>query len=202
MAKGIETDRFDKVAITSAAELREWLEANHGQEDSIWVVTHKASETDKYVSREQVLDELVAFGWIDGVRRKLDEKRTMQLISKRRVRHWAKSYKDRAARLIEQGRMAAPGLASIEDSKASGLWNFMDDVDALIWPEDLKAALAEKPQAHEQFARFPPSAQRFTLRWIKLAKTQKTRSKRIATTVACARNGKFVPGVRMDGDGG
>jgi len=201
MAKGIETDRFDKVEITTAEALRAWLEANHGQEQSIWIVTHKASEAANYVSKEQVLDELVAFGWIDGVRRKLDDKRTMQLISKRKVQHWAKSYKDRAARLIEQGRMAAPGLAAIEAGKASGLWHFMDDVDALIWPDDLKAALAQEPMAHEQFAGFPPSAQRFTLRWIKLAKTQKTRSKRVATTVECARNGQFVPGVRMDGDG-
>ena len=201
MAKGIETDRFKKVEVTSAAELRDWLETNYGQEDSVWLVTHKASEPIKYVSRDEVLDELVSFGWIDGVRRKLDETRTMQLISRRRVQHWAKSYKDRATRLIDEGRMAAPGLASIEEGKASGLWHFMDDVDALIWPDDLKAALDAEPRAHEQFAGFPPSAQRFTLRWIKLAKTDKTRRKRIATAVTCAKTGGFVPGVRMDGVG-
>ncbi|MEM6461787.1 MAG: YdeI/OmpD-associated family protein [Pseudomonadota bacterium] len=198
MSKGIDTEKFDKVEVTSAEALRSWLADNHGRDESVWLVTYKASEQQKYVSREEVLDELISFGWIDGVRRKLDDSRTMQLISRRRVQHWAKSYKDRATRLIEEGRMAPPGLASIEEGKASGLWNFMDDVDELIWPDDLKAALDAEPAARAHFAAFAPSAQRFTLRWIKLAKSEKTRRARIDTTVSRAAKGAFVPGVRMD----
>ena len=97
----------------------------------------------------------MAFGWIDGIRRKLDDDRTMQLISPRKVQHWAKSYKDRAARLIEEGRMQAPGLASIEAGKASGLWSFMDDVDALIVPEDLRMALDDQRGGGPLFRRKP-----------------------------------------------
>jgi len=73
----------------------------------------------------------------------------------------------------------------------------MDDVDALIWPDDLKRALEASPRAQEHFSMFPASAQRFTLRWIKLAKTPQTRSKRIDVTVAAARRGDYVPGVKM-----
>ncbi|MEL6238891.1 MAG: YdeI/OmpD-associated family protein [Pseudomonadota bacterium] len=197
MTKRIDTEKFAKVEVTSAVELRQWLEANHGQPGSVWLVTFKASAQNKYISREAVLDELVAFGWIDGVRRKLDEHRTMQLISPRKTQHWAKSYKERAARLIDEGRIAAPGMASIEAGKASGLWTFMDDVDALIWPEDLHKAFAAHLRAEANFAEFPPSAQRFTLRWIKLAKTEATRQKRIKTTVERAEKGEFVLGVRM-----
>ena len=197
MGRSIDTDKFEKVEVTSAAALRAWLSENHGQDASVWLVTYKVAVPDKYVSRDEVLDELVSFGWIDGVRRKLDEIRTLQLIAPRRVQHWAKSYKERAARLIDEGRMTAPGFASIERGKSSGLWNFMDDVDALVWPDDLKAALDGEPQARERFALFPPSAQRFTLRWIKLAKTEQTRAKRIELTVERAGQGAFVPGVRM-----
>ena len=198
MASGrIRTEAFEKVEVTSANALRVWLELNHGRNDSVWLVTWKASDTRRYVSRDEVLDELIAFGWIDGVRRKLDDARTMQLISRRRVQHWAKSYKDRAARLIAEGRMAAPGLQSIRDGKASGLWNYMDDVDALILPGDLLAALDAQPAARKAFASFAPSAQRFTLRWIKLARTEATRAKRIEMAVACALRGEFVPGARM-----
>lgn len=197
MSKGIETDRFEKVAVTSSEALRDWLSYHHAQDESVWLVTFKTSEPDKYVSRDAVLDELIAFGWIDGVRRKLDDHRTMQLISPRKVQHWAKSYKDRAARLIEEGRMAAPGFKSIEEGKASGLWTFMDDVDVLICPPDLIEAFKQNPPAAENFAEFAPSAQRFTLRWIKLAKTDKTRAKRIETAALQAAKGDFVPGVRM-----
>lgn len=65
----------------------------------------------------------------------------MQLIGPRRAQHWSKSYKDRAADLIADGRMHPAGLAAIESSKHRRLWDVMDDVDALIAPNDLVAAL-------------------------------------------------------------
>lgn len=76
----IKTENFNKVPIKSQEDLRAWLMANHQQEESIWLVTYKKSVPDFYVSRWEVLDELICFGWIDGIRRKLDENKTMQLI--------------------------------------------------------------------------------------------------------------------------
>ena len=134
----INTDNFDKVEITSVEEFRNWLIENHNQDNGVWLVTFKKCEATKYVSREEVLDELLCFGWIDGTRRKLDEKRTMQHITKRRVQHWSKTYKERVSKLIEQEKMHDAGLKSISISKSNGLWNFMDDVDNLIIPEDLQ----------------------------------------------------------------
>ena len=81
----ILTENFDKVEITSVKELRLWLLENHNKSDSVWLVTYKKSEPNKYISRWQVLDELLCFGWIDGIRRKLDAHRTMQLISPRKT---------------------------------------------------------------------------------------------------------------------
>lgn len=83
----IQTENFDKVEITSQEELRNWLMKNHKQTDSVWLVTYKKSSPDKYVSRWEVLDELICFGWIDGIRRKLDDQKTMQLISQRKAEH-------------------------------------------------------------------------------------------------------------------
>jgi uncharacterized protein YdeI (YjbR/CyaY-like superfamily) len=96
-----------------------------------------------------VLDEVLCFGWIDGIARKLDDDRTMQLLSPRRVQHWAKSYKDRAARLIQEGRMHPAGLKAIEEAKREGLWDVMNDVDALVIPDDLATALDARPPAAE-----------------------------------------------------
>jgi uncharacterized protein YdeI (YjbR/CyaY-like superfamily) len=59
---------------------------NHTQKEIIWLVTYKTS-AEKYVSIDEVLDELLCFGWIDGIRRKLDLDRTMQLIAPRKVEH-------------------------------------------------------------------------------------------------------------------
>ena len=190
----INTDNFDKVEITSVEELRNWLIENHNQDKGVWLVTFKKFEETKYVSREQVMDELLCFGWIDGIRRKLDEKRTMQLITKRRVQHWSKTYKERVSKLIEQDKMHDAGLKSISISKSNGLWNFMDDVDDLIIPEDLQKELSRKKKALEFFNSINPSSKRFILRWVKLAKTEKTRKNRIQKLVELSSKGKKLPG--------
>ena len=190
----IKTENFEQVVVENQAALREWLLEHHQQETSVWLVTYKKSEKEKYVSREEVLDELLCFGWIDGIRRKRDEKTSMQLIAPRKAQHWAKSYKERAAKLMEKGKMHAAGQASIDRGKASGLWHFMDDVDALILPEDLKSALKALPPAATFFDSINPSSKRFVLRWIKLAKTEKTRKSRILKIAQLAAKGEKLPG--------
>ena len=190
----IQTENFEKVEITSQDALRLWLIDHHQQAESVWLVTYKKSETDRYVSQWDVLDELICFGWIDGIRRKLDETRTMQLIAPRKVEHWAKTYKERAARLTKAGKMHASGLKAIEVSKTNGLWNFMDDVDNLVVPKDLSEALAQRAGATEFFTAINDSSKRFVLRWIKIAKTDKTRKNRIEKIAQLSSKGEKLPG--------
>ncbi|MEN2284313.1 YdeI/OmpD-associated family protein [Algoriphagus sp. SE2] len=190
----IETEKFEKVEITSSKELRNWLLQNYKSSKSFWLVTFKKSEADKYVSRWDVLDELICFGWIDGIRRKLDDNKTMQLISPRKVEHWAKTYKERAVKLIKDGKMHVSGFKSIEESKASGLWDFMDDVDNLIVPKDLLNALSKNKEALDFFHAINDSSKRFVLRWLKLAKTEKTRSNRINQLVELSGKGEKLKG--------
>lgn len=190
----IKTENFQKVEVTSSEELNRWLEMNHNQKESIWLVTFKKSIPDKYVSRTEVLDLLLCYGWIDGIRRKLDDNRTMQLISPRKVEHWAKSYKDRAEKLISQGKMKSAGFKSITLSKKSGLWIFMDDVDKLIIPADLQKQLVKYEGAEPFFSNINDSSKRFVLRWIKLSKTDKTRNSRIKKIAELASKGEKLKG--------
>ncbi|MEM6904761.1 MAG: YdeI/OmpD-associated family protein [Pseudomonadota bacterium] len=173
--------------ISSAAQLWDWLAAHHGQAESVRLITWKAATPGKYVSREEVLDALIAHGWIDGRRFTVDEGRTAQLIAPRQQQAWSQSYKDRVARLRQEGRMHGAGEASVAEGQRSGLWDFFADVDALIVPEDLAVAL--DLALWEALA---PSYQRNVLRWIKLAKTPGTRSKRIAATVSATAKGEKI----------
>ncbi|MCU0338075.1 MAG: YdeI/OmpD-associated family protein [Sediminibacterium sp.] len=175
----IDTEKFSKVEVASQEELRNWLQANHNQSQSVWLVTYKKNLPEKYLSTSEVLDELLCFGWIDGIRKKLDDYQTMQLISPRKVEHWTATYKNRAAKLIKEGRMTTAGFRSIELSKEKGLWDFMEDVDKLILPDDLMQALSTNKEAKSFFIGLNPSSKRFVLRWIKLSKTATTRKKRI-----------------------
>lgn len=188
----MDFDKFARVEIQSDAELWAWLEAHHAQTASIWLVTFKADDPSKYVSRAAVLDALIAYGWIDGRRLKLDDARTMQLISPRKQQVWAQTYKDRAARLIAEGRMQPAGLAAIAAGQNSGLWHASAPIDALIDPDDLVAALSQRG-ALEWWQGAAPSYRRNILRWIAGAKRSETRKGRIDTVVSYAQKGTKVP---------
>lgn len=190
----VKTENFVQVEISSATQLREWLLKHHTQKESIWLVTYKKEIKEKYVSTQEILDEILCFGWIDGVRRKLDEHKTMQLISPRQVQHWTKTYKDRFEKLEKEGRMTEAGRQSVLISKQNGLWNFMDDVDALIKPQDFIKCLEDNPPAMQCFDAFGVSSKRFMLRHIKIAKTADTRAKRISEISLLAKQNKKLPG--------
>lgn len=189
----IETERFEQVEIASAGALRAWLSEHHGQEASVWLVTWKRHIEDKYLSRWDVLDELLCFGWVDGIRRKLDADRTMQLVSPRRQQAWAQTYKDRVARLEAECRMQASGLNAVERSKRLGLWDATAPVDALFVPDDLRAALDAHPEAGDWFDAAAPSYRRNVLRWLYTAVRLETRTTRIDRIVELSAQRRKVP---------
>ncbi len=179
--QGLET-----VEVLSRQAWREWLAAYHQQCESIWLVTHKKHTAD-YLSYNNIVEEALCFGWIDSLPRKLDENRTMLLLSPRQPKSvWSKLNKTRVAALMSQQLMMPAGLIKIEQAKADGSWSFLDDVEALIVPEDLAIALAQNPQAKQYFDAFSPSAKKGILQWIKMAKREQTRQQRIEKTVALA----------------
>jgi uncharacterized protein YdeI (YjbR/CyaY-like superfamily) len=190
----VKTENFIQVEVSSANQLREWLLKNHTQKESIWLVTYKKEVKEKYVSVQEVLDELLCFGWIDGLRRKLDDNKTMQLISPRQVQHWTKTYKDRFEKLEKAGRMTDAGRNAVLLSKKNGLWNFMDDVDALIKPPDFLKCLNDNPPALKNFDSINISSKRFMLRYIKVAKNETTRAKRINEITLLSIDGKKLKG--------
>jgi uncharacterized protein YdeI (YjbR/CyaY-like superfamily) len=130
---------------------------------------------------------------VDGRRWKLDAERTMQLIAPRRRPIWAQSYKHRAARLIDEGRMAPPGLAAIAASKAAGLWEAAAEVDAVVVPDDLAAALDAAKPARAAFDGMAPFYRRNVLRWIAAARTAPTRAKRVGAAAQAAARGERLP---------
>lgn len=168
-------------------EWRKWLEDNHVKSTGVWLVTYKKNSGMPYLSYNEIVEEALCFGWIDSLPCRLDEQRTMLYISPRKNKsNWSKANKERIAKLIEQDLISATGIKKVEQAKADGSWSFLDDVEALILPDDLKKALANNLKAKEHFTAFPPSVKRSILEWIKNAKRQATRDKRIAKTVELA----------------
>lgn len=140
-----------------------------------------------------MLDELLCFGWVDGIRRKVNADRTMQLISPRRAEIWTATCKTRATTLERDGRMKESGYAAIARSKAAGLWNAHADVDALIEPPDLVALLNVHSQACAWWMAAAPSYHRNMLQWITGAVAPETRARQIKTLVELCTAGLKMP---------
>jgi uncharacterized protein YdeI (YjbR/CyaY-like superfamily) len=189
----IDTDRFEQVEVRSADALRAWLAANHARAEGVWLVTHRKHTGDAYVSRDAVLDELLCFGWIDGVRRRLDADRTMQLVTPRRTHAWTLSYRTRALRLEGEGRLAEPGRRAIALARAAGGWGAHPDVDALEIPPDLGVALDARATARRWFEGAAPPYRRNVIRWIAKAQRPATRAARVARVADTAARGERIP---------
>lgn len=183
----------ERVVVRSRAEWRAWLSEHHTQTESIWLVTYKKSaRPELHVPWTDVVQEAICFGWIDSQASKLDEERRMVRLSPRkRGSAWSAINKAHVAELSEQGLITDAGWEKIEAAKQDGSWEFLDDVEAGIIPEDLATAFESVPGSRESFEAFPRSTTRATLEWIKRAKRPETRQQRISQTVE-----KSAAGVR------
>lgn len=174
-------------------EWREWLQENHEDASHVWLVMYKKASEKHNLSWSEAVDEALCFGWIDSVKKTMDADRFVQYFGKRKPKsNWSKINKEKVKNLIAVGKMTAAGQFTIDRAKADGSWTFLDQVEALIVPEDLDDALAQNPIAKEFFANQSNSKKKFMLYWVISAKRPETRAKRIFEIVESAAERKLL----------
>ena len=179
------------VEVAGRAEWRAWLQRNHSTSPGVWLAVGKKGNSRTALTYDEAVEEALCFGWIDSVVNRLDADRFKQLLTPRnRGSGWARTNKERVGRLIAQGLMENAGLAAIEAAKADGSWQALDDVEDLVVPDDLAAALAADPAAAGEFDGFTSSVRKMILYRISEAKRPETRARRIEQTVAAAAAGR------------
>jgi uncharacterized protein YdeI (YjbR/CyaY-like superfamily) len=175
------------VTVRSRKDLRDWLTENQGASEGVWLATYKKHHAD-HLPWGEAIEELICFGWIDAVVQRVDEDRSAHLVAPRKPGSaWSAVNKEIVARMRGAGLMTEAGEAAIAAAEANGMWAFLDDVERLEVPGDLGAALKDLRAVWEAW---PRSVRRGTLEWIKTAKTDATRSKRIADVVESAGRGE------------
>lgn len=165
------------------AAWRRWLAGRGGRTEGVWVVYRKKSSRLEGPDYQDLLDEALCHGWIDSRGRHVDDERMIQWFSpRRRGGLWSALNKRHIERLTREGRMAPAGQAAIDLARTDGSWGQTDDVDALVMPPDLAAALAAST-ATAAYDALADSAKRQYLWWIHSAKRPATRATRITETV-------------------
>ena len=171
-----------------------WLSKHHDKEDEVWIRIHKLSSGLPSITPKEAIDVVLCWGWIDAIRKGLDEQSYLQRYTKRgRKSTWSQINVDNVARLIAEERMTEHGLREVEAAKADGRWDraYGGSKDMKI-PDDLQAAIDAEPEASAMLAKL--SAQnRFALAFrVHNMKTEAGRARRIAAFVDMLKRGETI----------
>lgn len=171
-------------------EWRDWLRKNHSINTEAWVIIYKKNAKKDGLGYVEAVEEAVCFGWIDSKMNRVDENSFRQRFSPRRKNSiWSLSNKERAIRLIKDGRMTKAGYKAIEEGKRSGKWQVAYTSKTIpTIPDDLQKALQGSPTAQNHFQAFPNSTKLIYIHWILNAKRPRTRAKRVERIVERAEN--------------
>lgn len=173
-------------------EWRDWLSQNHASRPEIWLVYFKKGSGRESIGYGESVEEALCFGWVDGLIRRIDEKRYVRRFTPRKDKsRWSASNRKRVERLIEAGRMTAVGQANVDAAKASGRWLEADrPVLPNEPPPELARELAKNPRAREVFDRLAPSHRKQYIGWVATAKREATRLRRARESVALLERGE------------
>ncbi|WP_336030731.1 YdeI/OmpD-associated family protein [Geodermatophilus sp. FMUSA9-8] len=182
------------LAFPDQAAFEAWLEAESATAPGIYVKLAKRGAGVPSLTRDEMVESLLCFGWIDGRANSVDEHWYLTRVTPRRPRSvWSAKNVGIVAELVAAGRMRPAGLAQVEAARADGRWERAYAGPATITvPDDLAAALAAEPAAQEAFAALD-GANRYAVLWrVHTAASPATRAKRIAALVAMLAEGRTI----------
>lgn len=171
----------------------DWLERHHATADEVWIKMHKVGSGLPSITPSEAIDAELCWGWVDGIRKGLDDKSFLQRYCPRRPKSvWSQINRDKVEAMTKAGLMRPPGKAEVDRAKADGRWDAAYRVSTTEAPEDLLAAIEAEPEAAE-FYQTLTAQNRFALTFRTMSlKTQAGRKKRIAEFVAMLKRGETI----------
>jgi uncharacterized protein YdeI (YjbR/CyaY-like superfamily) len=173
---------------------RTWLEKNHGRANELILRCFKTHAKHRGLGYKGALDEALCFGWIDGVRRALDDDSFAVRFTPRRERsNWSKVNVERATKLKANGRMHAAGLAAFRSRAATAPAPYSFESKSITLDRGLEKKLRANKRAWQYFQAQPPWYRRTVIFWIMTAKRDATRAKRLAKLIERSAQGAPIP---------
>ena len=185
---GREIQFFEK-----PSQLRKWLEANHVSARELWIGFHKKSSGKPSVTWPEVVEESLCFGWIDGIRKRIDEQSyTIRLTPRNPRSIWSAVNIRLAERLIQEKRMRPAGLKAFESRTEDRSRIYSYEKEKHIFSEEYLGEFKSHKRAWTFFESQPPSYRRVTTFWVISAKKEETRRKRLAELIHESQEGRRV----------
>ena len=173
-------------------EWYDWLLINHDKHKGVYLIFHKLEMNLPTMRWEEAVKVALCFGWIDSTVKSLGDGKRRQYFTPRNPKSpWSALNKIHVTNLIEANLMQEPGFKIIKTAKENGMWSYMDDVENLIVPLDLQNAFDQNQRAFENYSNFARGYRKRYLSWLKQAKREETRLKRINEIIRlCTANQK------------
>jgi uncharacterized protein YdeI (YjbR/CyaY-like superfamily) len=181
---------------------RRWLEKNHARATEVWVGFHRKGSGTASITWPEAVDEALCFGWIDGLRKSIDETRyTNRFTPRKKGSNWSHVNIARVAALTKEGRMQPPGIAAFEARVAgkSGVYSFEQRQTATLG-DDFERQFRANAKAWAFFESQAPSYRRTATFWVMSAKQEATRERRLASLIADSTAGRRVGPLRRPGE--
>jgi uncharacterized protein YdeI (YjbR/CyaY-like superfamily) len=152
----IVPDKQRMKSFRNEAAFERWLSAHHDRAPELWLRIFKKDSGVATVTPAQALDVALCWGWIDGIRKRLDERSFLQRYTPRGARSvWSQINRDHVARLIAAGRMTPHGQRQVDAAKTDGRWDAayapIRSATEATTPRDLRAAIDASPRARKTF---------------------------------------------------
>ncbi|WP_239024091.1 YdeI/OmpD-associated family protein [Paraglaciecola marina] len=169
--------------------LNTWLWQNYATETELWVKIFKKHTKVQSVTWNDVVVEALCWGWIDGIKKSLDDQTYLQRITPRLPRsNWSKRNTEHVEHLIATGRMMEPGLIHVRTAKADGRWDEAYVVSKMEIPEDFIAALDTQPNAKSFYDTLNKSHRNTIAYGLTSAKKPETRQRRFTKFITMLTN--------------
>jgi uncharacterized protein YdeI (YjbR/CyaY-like superfamily) len=187
-------DQASATFFTTPAEFGAWLEANHAQATELWVGFHKKGSGLPSMTWPQAVDEALCFGWIDGIRKSIDETSYANRFTPRKARStWSAVNHKRAQELIAEGRMRPAGLRAFaaRTENTSGIYSY-EQRDAAELGDALERQFQANHAAWDFFQAQAASYRKAAIWWVVSAKREETRQRRLTGLIEDSAAGRRI----------
>ncbi len=177
----------------TAADFRAWLEANHATAGELLVGYYKVGSGRPSINWPESVDQALCFGWIDGIRRRIDdESYSIRFTPRRPGSHWSLVNVRRALELSEQGLMTPAGLAAFEARDAARDEQYSYERRSAAFDAAYEAEFQADAAAWAYWQAQPAHYRRGATHWVTSAKREETRRKRLATLIEDSAAGRWI----------
>lgn len=181
------------IFFSTQIEFRQWLEINHTTKSELMVGFYKVSSGKPSMTWSQSVDQALCYGWIDGVRRSIDNISYTIRFTPRRIKSiWSAVNIKKVDELIKQNLMQPVGLELFNQKEESRSKIYAYENEALSFSEDFEKQFKENINAWEFFQKQAPSYKKTLISWVMMAKQDITKIKRLEKLIKGSESGQKV----------